>query len=368
MKSNKLTLPIIQLVGAACACLLATAPAASGAAGALDPTFGIGGKMTTQLFATGGYERPDPRAIAVQRDGKIVVAGKYLGVVEDFMVLRYNADGTLDTDFGSNGVALTDFFGQVDEAGGVVIQGDGKIVAGGFAVVGLNPMGETNSAFALARYNSDGSLDPTFGVGGKVTTDFLDNLDQGTGVLLQADGKIILSGWVTQGPNDGTTYDFAVARYNSNGTLDMTFGDQGKTFTDFNGDGDRAEWAVLQTDGKIILAGHAFSPVTHSDFALARYLPNGSLDPTFNGTGKVTTNFAGDFDELAWSVALAPDGKIVAGGWADNGPIFTAEADFAVARYNPDGTLDTTFDNDGKWARDISGTNESEYGRAITVL
>jgi uncharacterized delta-60 repeat protein len=168
-----------------------------------------------------------------------------------------------------------------------------------------------------------------------VVTNYRASYDHGNHLLLQPDGKIVLSGFVTEGAvNTGATYDFAVVRYNGDGSLDSTFGNGGIATADFAGSGDRVYWSVLQPDGKIVVAGVAFSQATGSDFALARYNTNGTLDLTFNGTGKVTTNFAGNFEDFGRSMALAPDGKLVVAGWARNNSIYTGRADYAVARYN----------------------------------
>jgi uncharacterized delta-60 repeat protein len=142
---------------------------------------------------------------------------------------------------------------------------------------------------------------------------------------------------VTEGSvNTGSTYDFAVVRYNPDGSLDSTFGNGGITTTDFAGSGDRAYWSVLQPDGKIVLAGVAYSGATGADFALTRYNTNGTLDVTFNGTGKVTTNFAGNFEDFGRTMALAPDGKLVVAGWAVNNTTFTGRADYADRAVQPE--------------------------------
>lgn len=339
------------------------------APGDLDPSFGSGGKVTTFLENTGdGDDRAYPNHIAVQSDGKIVVAGKAsINYKDDFAIVRYNANGSLDQTFGAGGVVRTDISGLSDEAGGVVIQPDGKIVVGGTTVLGFNNS-EADSAFALVRYNANGSLDPTFGNGGKVVTNYLPSYDHGNHLLLQPDGRIVLSGFVTQGSvNTGSTYDFAVARYNTDGSLDSTFGAGGIMTTDFAGSGDRVYWSVLQPDGKIVVAGVAYSQATGADFALARYNTNGTLDLTFNGTGKVTTNFAGNYEDFGRSIALAPDGKLVVAGWARNNTIYTGRADYALARYNQNGTLDTSFNGTGRWTDDIGADNESDYARGVVV-
>jgi uncharacterized delta-60 repeat protein len=360
------------------------------AAGDLDPTFGSGGKVVGDFGGTDSAQD-----VALQPDGKIVIAGKIgdtSGAV-DFGVARYNADGSLDTTFGGGtGGVTTDFDGQNDEARALALQPDGKILVAGDAYVGPGPSSEID--FALARYNSDGTLDTTFGGGtGKVTTDFsaLDHahdlviqpdgrivivgqaspggivfavaryqpdgtLDAtfgaGTGkvttdvtgggfdvayaVALQSDGKILAAGDV-QAPGPGTSEELAVVRYNADGTLDAGFGSGGKVRTDVTPESDQAHGIVVQPDGKILIAGFAFR-----DFVVARYLSDGSPDPTFGGgSGRVTTDFGAAFlGDRAWDIALRPDGKILAAG---NGAGPGGEIDFALARYNSDGSPDPTF-------------------------
>src|SRR5262249_51395919 len=176
----------------------------------------------------------------------------------NFAVARYNADGTLDTTFSFDGKVTTDFGGD-DRAFSVAIQADGKIVVAGASLT--NP----GDDFALARYNPDGSLDAGFGTGGKVTTAFGSGLDHANACTIQADGKIVAVG------ADGG--DFALARYNSDGSLDGTFGTGGKVTTDFGGQLEEAFGVAMQADGKIVAAGAAAG-----GFALARYYPDGHLD------------------------------------------------------------------------------------------
>ncbi len=188
------------------------------------------------------------------------------------------ASGDLDATFGTGGKVTTDFAGNDDEAHGIAVQADGKLVT-----VGVAKTSRSND-FALARYNPNGSLDATFGTGGKVTTDFAGNDDAAFAVVLQSDGKIVVAGEAKTSRNQ----DFALARYNANGSLDATFGTGGKVMTDFNGDDDAAFALVLQPDGKLVAAGEAKTS-RNQDFALARYNANGSLDATFGTGGKVTS-------------------------------------------------------------------------------
>jgi len=264
--------------------------------------------------------------VAVQPDGKLVAVGvAKTSRSGDFALARYNTNGSLDATFGTGGKVTTDFNGNDDAANAVVLQPDGKIVVAGEAKT------SRNQDFALARYNANGSLDPTFGTGGKVTTDFAGNDDAAFALVLQPDGKLVAAGEAKTSRNQ----DFALARYNANGSLDPTFGTGGKVTTDFNGDDDAAHGLVLQPDGKLVAAGVAKTSRS-GDFALARYNANGSLDPTFGTGGKVTTDFNGD-DDAAFAVARQTDGKIVAAGGAKVGRSRSdysgSNEDFALARY-----------------------------------
>lgn len=279
-------------------------------------------------------------ALLIQPDGRLVAVGSVdVGSPNsNFGLARYNADGSLDPSFGSGGKVVTDFFGDIDFAFDAALQPDGKIVVAGQV---FNTI--TGTDFALARYNSDGSLDLSFGSGGKVTTDFFGDFDDVRGVALQPDGKIVVAGFARNGSNESV--DFAVARYNIDGSLDSSFGGDGKVTTDFFGTREFVSSVSVQSDGKIVVAGSA-SPMSDFDsmFALARYNNDGSLDPTFDGDGRVTTDF-GRFAGVS-DLVIQPDGKIVAAGNAF--PDGEFENEFALARYNADGSLDTTFGGDGR--------------------
>jgi uncharacterized delta-60 repeat protein len=219
-------------------------------------------------------------------------------------------------------------------------------------VAGRMDSGFLDSDFALARYNADGTLDTSFDGDGKLTTVFGPSYDTASRVALQSDGKIVVSGYSEV---SGSGDDFALARYNADGTLDTSFDGDGKLTTAFVGASvDRGYSMAVQSDGKIIVAGRS-----NSDFALARYNANGTLDTSFDGDGKVTTDFGALDDGL--SVAVQSDGKIVVAGYSDS----TTSADFAIARYNVDGTLDTSFSSDGKLTTDF-GTR-FDYGRSVAV-
>jgi uncharacterized delta-60 repeat protein len=284
--------------------------------GSLDPTFDVDGMVTTDFVGNADAAR----AVAIQPDGMIVAAGiaTVLGT-HDFALARYTSAGALDPTFGAGGKVTTDFDMDLDEARGLAIQQDGKLVAAGMAWITGQGDGPSTDRFALARYGTDGSLDPGFGAGGKVTTDFTSGAAEANGVDLQEDGKIVAAGWVTLGG-----HAFALARYASDGSLDPSFDGDGRVVTTIS-TGSEARGVAIQRDGKIVAAGVAcVDCLPGSDFGLARYRVDGTLDPTFSGDGTVMTDF-GFADDQAFAVALQPDGKIVAAG--------VAGQDFALARY-----------------------------------
>src|SRR5438034_7806732 len=288
--------------------LFSSVQMAQAADGDLDPTFGTGGMVTTDI----DHSTDIANAVAIQADGKLVVVGQtyknndYSN--EDFVATRYNTDGTLDTTFGRGGKVRTDFPGLAAVPSAVVIQSDGKIVVAG----GAFPQFTFAGNFEVVRYNPNGSLDRSFGNGGIVTTTF----PQGSyafDVALQPDGKIIAAGTVFVDfiPGEPSNTDFALARYNPDGTPDATFGSGGQVTTDFVGMEDDAFSVLIQSDGKIIAVGSANDPATFYDFAAVRYFSNGTIDTTFAMAGKVRTDFADQTFDRARSTALQPDGRIV---------------------------------------------------------
>jgi uncharacterized delta-60 repeat protein len=282
----------------------------------------------------------DPRsfaAVALQADGKIVVAGheyNYATDDSDFFVARYNPDGSGDETFSGDGILTMDFGGHDDRAKAVVVQPDSKIVVAGYSVE-LDTDDVPSRDFALARYDPDGTLDASFSGDGKRTTDFAD--DTAHDIALQSDGKIVVGG--------SASGDIALVRYDEDGHLDSSFSGDGRVtagLTDARGDGGRA--IAIQPDGKIVAAGG-----TSGDFALARFDADGSLDATFGGDGVVTTDF-GETDRYGRGGAGASDvvlqsGRLLAAGYA--------RGDFALARYELDGDLDAGFSGDGMLTTDM---------------
>jgi uncharacterized delta-60 repeat protein len=382
-----------------------------GPPGSLDTSFG-GGKVVIPAGASDDYAY----AMAVQTDGKVVVVGRAAEHRGDFALIRLERDGALDSTFGSGGKVLTDFAGDSETALAVAVQADGKLVVGGTTMVA-----GSGQDFALARYNPDGSLDAGFGAGGKVTTAFSGDSDTAYALLIQADGKLVVGGDTNQG-SSATGVDFALARYNTDGSLDAGFGTGGKTITSlaqFSGR-DSIYALTLQTVGgeaRIVAAGG------EGDFTVARYLANGTLDPSFGvgGTGKVTAlmgstigaaravritadnklvvaghvshDFAlvrldadgkvdasfglsptpgrvvtavqtSNWDE-AQGLAIESDGKLVVAGWAYEGN--SSAGNFAVLRYQPDGALDTTFGGTGIVLTPVAQGTKPDQASAVLL-
>ena len=301
--------------------------------GTLDASFGAGGKVTTD-FGTA--------AIVTAPDGKLVVAGAVaVSDNSNFAVARYNGDGTLDSSFGTGGKVATDFGGRFQSATSVALQADGKLVVAGGAVNGFF------NDFVLARYENDGTLDASFGSGGKVITSFGVSA-QAFAVAVQADGKVVVAG---QANLDGG-YNFELVRYNGDGSLDGSFGNGGRVTTGFGTIEQGFSWAqgyalAVQPDGKLVVAGQAYINAGF-DAALARYESNGTLDTSFGNGGKVITDLGGGNDWMN-SVAVLPDGKIVAAGQAN----IVRGFGFAVVRYESNGRLDTSFGNGGTTTTDF---------------
>ncbi len=322
---------------------LALAAPAQAAGGDLDPSFGTGGKVVTDFDAF----QDEAWAVAVQPDGKVVAGGFTTTATthRDFALARYQPDGTPDPSFGAAGRVTFDFSGVGDNdwISSVALQPDGKIIAAGSTDVGLN------SGFAVARFQPDGTLDPGFGVGGKVTSIVEGTSSRANAMAVQADGKIVVVG-SSFNPGDGSV-DFALARYLPDGTLDPSFGVGGMQAVDTFGDSEVFDAVALQGDGKIVATGRTCTNLPSCSFTLIRFLPDGNLDLGFGtggqGGGFVITGFDGDDNfgndnDDARAVAIQPDGKIVAAGNAAG----LGNA-FALARYLPDGRLDRRFGNRG---------------------
>lgn len=381
-------------------------------AGSLDNSFGSSGKVTTDLGATAssfGY------AMAIQADGKILVAGKnYVSSTNDFALVRYNTNGTLDNTFDTDGIVSSDFFTASSVANCIAIQADGKILVAG------TDYGGTGS-YGVARYNSNGTADMGFGTNGKAVAcggvcnsiaiqadgkillagtreDYVFQVARlnangtpdsgfgtsGTGaysvgpgattssfsfaysVLIQPDGKLILAGYYYYAPTGGT-HRFVIARINSNGTnYDTGFGNGGNSYGDLvdpnmnmGSYNDNAFCAALQSDGKILVAGSANTSSANGDFAVMRLNGNGTLDYSFGNNGKTIVNIGNGVEEVR-SIAIQSDGKILLAG-----STMGTGYDFALVRLNSTGSLDNSFDGDGKVTTNIGAGDD--FGSAVAI-
>ncbi|NCT84773.1 MAG: hypothetical protein GXC94_16625 [Comamonadaceae bacterium] len=380
-----------------------------GEAGDIDTSFG-GGVLVTPGGITDDYVR----GLAVQADGKVLVVGHGVFNVAtgtDFMLLRHLRDGGLDNGFGNGGKVATAFNngGRSDEALAVAVQPDGKIL-----VAGASDQGTSGYDFALARYNADGTLDASFGHGGRVTTSFGNGDDKAYALLLQPDGKIVLAG----GSNQGLTgNDFALARYLPDGSLDAGFGNGGQVLTAIGsgaksetayalalqtvngaarliavgGEGDfiaaayradgtldagfgtagivrdvfgsitgAARGVVVTADNKLVLAGHR-----DHDFAAVRLSPNGALDAGFAATGRGVFAVSADNWDEATSLVQQADGKLLLGGWVYSGN--SSSADTVLLRLNTDGSADTGFGPGGLRITPVAAGTKSDAGRALAL-
>jgi uncharacterized delta-60 repeat protein len=368
---------------------------------ALDPTFGGGSGTTTATF---NNLDATLNAIALAPDGGIIAAGEVTDSagVSRWALERFRPDGSIDSSFGTNGHVITPFSGTDSEAFALTVDPDtgiiwvagraGSIGTGTYGLADYLPNGQPGQIgngtgkvtttfggddaafgmalqvgepvvvgqsstgggdFAVARYLIDGNLDSRFGAGGKVTTDFFNNsIDEAHAVAIQPNQKVVVVGQ-TLLPGQGNTVDFALARYLPNGDLDPSFGNGGKVETDFAGNLDVANSVALQADGKIVVAGYSMDATGHEEFSLARYLPNGDLDFGFGQRGKVNLKISPTSNDVARSVAIQPDGKIVVAGYS----VSAGTTLFVVARYNADGTLDTSFGGVGLTEPVVTGTD-----------
>ena len=304
--------------------------------GLLDESFGSGGIVTT-TFASGSAQG---RAVALQPDGRIVVAGHAGGGNSDLALARYDASGKLDQAFGSAGMVTTDL-GARDEAVAVVLQPDGKIVVAGYT-------GAAGSDdIALARYTVSGTLDTSFGSGGVVTASLGAN-QRAYAVALDGD-RIVVAG----DSGHGTDWDLALLRYTTSGSLDATFGAGGVVTTSVSSAGDHCRDVAVQPDGKILVVGHVGYSIGTDDILLARYTVSGTLDVTF-GNGGIVITTVGNGDAYAEAVHIRPDGSILVAGHSQNGL-----DDFTLLCYTVSGTPDVSFGASGVVTTDFGDDDEA---------
>jgi uncharacterized delta-60 repeat protein len=327
--------PLVGL-GVAAALAVVLTPGGLAAGGALDASFGGDGRVTT-AFPYGGFAT----AVAVQPDGRIVVAGVAGDEVGGghFAVVRYLPDGSLDSAFDGDGMAVTPIGERSGMASAVAIDGQGRIVVAG---------DDATARFALVRYLPDGSLDPAFGGDGIVTTGFTSGRDIAHAVVIQPDGRIVVAGQAgTRVPR------FAVARYRPDGSLDPSFGGgDGKAMTRM-GIWGVASAVALQPDGRIVLAGS-------QGFGLVRYRRDGALDRSFGGDGRVmAATDTGLGMAFAHALAIRSDGKLVVGGFE------ATRFSLAIARFRPDGRIDRPFGDRGWTFTSVGPGDELAHGLVL---
>lgn len=318
--------------------------------GVLDPTFGSGGVVVTDMSRSKSYDVG--RAVALQPDGKIIVAGQSTAGL-GMALARYNTNGDLDASFGSEGKVITKIAGI---AYALAVQPDGKVVVTG------SVDRRTGNGIALARFQPDGTLDARFATNGVALTTIRStgSDDVGEALALQSDGTIVVAGHSTN--TNGSA--FTILRYQSDGTLDPSFGAKGRVVTTVGGadSTSRASAVDVRPDGRIVAAGSSSPQGKHSRFALARYQPDGTLDTSFGDAGTITTQI-GDSRSFAYASAIGTDSldRILVIGSAG----LLRTGDFALARYNADGTLDPSFGTRGVVATDFDGGDDRAFGLAF---
>ena len=284
-------------------------------------------------YGTNGYSKVASMTVntaAIQTDGKIIVAGNNFTNTA-FVLARFNTDGTLDATYGNGGIVMTNFSTSFTNLSSVLITTDGKIIAGG--TTSLNG----HEQFILFRYTTTGSVDNTFGDNGNVLTDFNGVASSLWALSLQQDGKIVAAGTANNG-----NLDFAVARFDANGTLDLSFNLIGKTTFDFS----FYDWArsvKIGTDGKIYVGGQSYDMAGHPRFTIICYTTDGLVDPNFNGGLGYNVITAGETDGILINLAIQPDGKLIAVGHTT----IDDNSEIGMFRLNTNGTVDNNFGTGG---------------------
>lgn len=311
------------------------------------PSFSSGdGVVLTNLNSMGELAY----AMTVQSDGKFIVVGEHNnGAQFDVIVARFLASGQLDTSFDANGIVSIDIAGTDETGYGVTVQSDGKII-----VVGSHDNGSNNDLL-VARLNTDGSLDNSFGAGGLVTTSVGGGSDIAYGVSVQSDGKIVVVGTYYSGTSDA----IVAVRYLSDGTIDAGFGASGLATFDLSAGEDRANAVAIQSNDRIVIAGHTNNG-TDSDIAALRLLTDGSLDNSFGNAGVVSVDVAAGFDS-ALALNLLSNGDVLLGGYGQVASV----SDYAMVKLNSDGSLDSGFNGSGIQTTDIGGSTDRIHSIAV---
>ena len=333
------------------------------ATGGIDTSFaGTGFAITS--FGTGDDEA---FAVAVQSDGKIVAAGRVTDATggKDFGIARYLSDGTIDTAFGGTGQVTLDFSLGLDEVRAVAIQTDGRMVVAGTTTSG------TVSRVALARFLTDGTADTSFGGGGKVSVALGAAGDTGRGVAIQSDGKILVSGTTVVGANNA--FLLARYNADGSPDTTFNLGASFRSFALGNGNDQGTGMSLLRTGATVVSGSARFGPVNHTRFAVAKFTSTGTVDTTFGLSGFNAVNFGSNpgtgadtqivaSNDIANAIATLSDGSLILAGTSNDG---TSDR-FGVAKYAANGELDSTFGTAGLVIVSFGPGNAA--GRAAAVL
>ena len=324
--------------------------------GMLDPSFGKGGLVTTQFPFPPGPNGAGASSLVILPDGRAVAAGSAGDITgPDMGAARYLVSGELDTTFSGDGMVTAGCgdFGPTLGGTTALLQPDGRVV-----LLGTCPASQT---ITVARFTVNGFLDSSFGSGGQVFTSFPPDGVWTVGGILQTDGRIVAVAAGCTGPGTpcapGSVVHLKAARYNPDGSLDPSFGRGGLLTLQLAQRFEPLD-AALQPDGKLVIVGE-YGPSPNFDFGLLRLLPDGALDPSFGGGGVATSDFGAR--EIGASVIVLADGRLVVGGIRGTSPL----VDLALARYLPDGMLDTSFGVGGLATADAGA---DDFGSQVIQL
>jgi uncharacterized delta-60 repeat protein len=322
----------------------------------IDSSFNINGRVITPI----GNASDRGIDMTIDNNDRVVMAGQtFNGVDNDMALVRYNTDGSPDRSFGNNGIVVTPIGNGNDYSDGVAIQTDGKIV-----VCGYFDDGATLLSIVLLRYNEDGTLDPAFDGDGIVKFNVSERDDLARDVKIQPDGKIVITGFAFNGSDN----DILFARFNADGSPDLSFNQTGFRLLPVGSSNDATFQLVLQPDNKILAAGYIITFDLSKNIVIVRLQPDGSLDNSFGNAGISLSAWADpiypNFD-AAYSIALQGD-KILLGGYA-RGLFFDVDNYIAVARYTESGLLDSSFGSNGVF-KTIFGPVDNELSENVTAL
>ncbi|MED5584305.1 MAG: fibronectin type III domain-containing protein, partial [Actinomycetota bacterium] len=327
--------------------LIGGIPSAQASPGDLDTGFSSDGKVLTDIGTA-----DSGRAVAIQADGKVVVAGyARMGSDDDFAVARYDSDGALDAAFSSDGLVTVDFDNKNESGYAVAVQSDGKIVVAGRAAT--DGMGLTFD-FAVVRLTSSGELDTSFSSDGLQTVDVGGGNDYAYSVAVASDGDIVVVGYGSNGSN----WDVAAIRLDSSGNLDTDFSSDGKALYAIGSGHDYGYGLDIASDGDLLITGSSHNG-SDDDVLVLRLDANGTLDTAFDGDGIWTADIGSGTSDEGRGIVEASDGDVLVGGSTDDG-----DDDILAVRLTPVGVLDTAFSSDGKATVAIGSGNDVGYGVA----